>query len=105
MRFGNFLRCPRMLLFERNDMGTVVENTVAAVGSNAAALDRRVGWRSKVADYWTLTKPEVNYINGHQVQNKILLALPKREYAALFAKLKFVSLPIHTVLNQIGKPI
>jgi hypothetical protein len=30
----------------------------------------------------SVTKPEVNYINGHQVQNKILLALPKREYEA-----------------------
>jgi heme o synthase len=49
-----------MLQFEGNDMGTVVENTVGAVGSNAAPLDRHVGWRTKVADYWTLTKPEVN---------------------------------------------
>jgi CRP-like cAMP-binding protein len=52
----------------------------------------------------SVSKP-INHINGQQVQNKILLALPKREYAALFPKLKFVPLPIHTVLNQIGEPI
>jgi CRP-like cAMP-binding protein len=49
--------------------------------------------------------PKKSIINGQQVQNKILLALPKRESAVLFSKLKFVSLPIRTVLNQIGEPI
>jgi CRP-like cAMP-binding protein len=53
----------------------------------------------------SVTKPAVNGINGQQVQNKILLSLPKRERAALFLKLTFVSLPIRTVLNQIGEPI
>jgi CRP-like cAMP-binding protein len=53
----------------------------------------------------SVTKPAVKDINGQQIQNKILLALPKRECAALFSKLKFVSLPVRTVLNQIGEPI
>ena len=44
-------------------------------------------------------------VDGQQVQNKILLALPTRECATLFSKLKFVSLPVRTVLNQIGGPI
>jgi hypothetical protein len=49
--------------------------------------------------------PKKSIINGQQVQNKILLALPKRERVALFSKLKFVSLPIRTMLNQVGEPI
>src|SRR5450631_4145803 len=53
----------------------------------------------------SVIKPAVNGIKEQQVQNKILLALPKRERAVLFSKLKFVSLPIRTVLNQIGKHI
>jgi CRP-like cAMP-binding protein len=53
----------------------------------------------------SVTKPAVNGNIGQQVQNKILLGLPKCEWAALFSKLKFVSLPIRTVLNQIAEPI
>jgi CRP-like cAMP-binding protein len=53
----------------------------------------------------SVIKPAVNGIKGQQVQNKILLALPQRERAVLFSKLKFVPLPIRTVLNQIGKQI
>jgi CRP-like cAMP-binding protein len=52
----------------------------------------------------SVTHP-VGHIKGQQIQNKILLALPKRECVALFSKLKFVALPIRTVLNQIGAPI
>jgi CRP-like cAMP-binding protein len=53
----------------------------------------------------SLRDPKKSIINGQQVQNKILLALPKRERISLFSKLKFVSLPIRTVLNQVGEPI
>jgi CRP-like cAMP-binding protein len=53
----------------------------------------------------SVSKPAVNGNIGQQVQNKILLGLPKREWAALSSKLKLVSLPIHTVLNQIAEPI
>jgi len=40
-------------------MGSVVDNTVAAAGK---PIPRAAGpaWRTKVADYWSLTKPEVN---------------------------------------------
>ena len=50
-------------------------------------------------------KPTVNGVNGHSVHNKILLALPERECAAIFSKLEFVSLPIRTVLNEAGGSI
>ena len=40
-------------------MGSVVENTVVAA-VNPLPHRGVAGWRSKLADYWTLTKPEVN---------------------------------------------
>jgi CRP-like cAMP-binding protein len=44
--------------------------------------------------------------NGkHEVVNKILLGLPRKEYKAVFPRLQWMDLPIHTVLNQAGKPI
>ena len=44
--------------------------------------------------------------NGkHAVANKILLGLPRKEYKAVFARLEWVDLPVHTVLNQVAKPI
>ena len=39
------------------------------------------------------------------VQNPILLGLPKKERDSIVAKLQFVELPNHTVLNEIGQPI
>lgn len=44
-------------------------------------------------------------IDGQSIRNGILLALPSDERAALFSKLEFVSLPVRTVLNEVGKPI
>lgn len=41
-------------------MGSSLESTVVVPPATPLAQDRLVGWRSKVADYWTLTKPEVN---------------------------------------------
>ena len=41
-------------------MGSSLESTVVAGPSTPLAQDQLVGWRGKVADYWTLTKPEVN---------------------------------------------
>jgi CRP-like cAMP-binding protein len=49
-------------------------------------------------------KPDAS-INGHRVHNKILLALPSQERAALFSKLEFVSLPTPTLLNEAGETI
>ncbi len=43
--------------------------------------------------------------DGHPVQNKILLDLPKDEWAALCAKLEFVALPTRTVLGEAGQRI
>jgi protoheme IX farnesyltransferase len=40
-------------------MGSIVDNTVVAAVSPISRASV-VGWRSKIADYWTLTKPEVN---------------------------------------------
>ncbi len=40
-------------------MGSAVDNTIVAAG-NPLPHAGVAGWRSKVADYWTLTKPEVN---------------------------------------------
>ncbi len=51
------------------------------------------------------SKPAVSGINGQQVRNRILLALPSDECAALFSKLEFVSLPVRTVLNEVGEPV
>jgi CRP-like cAMP-binding protein len=51
------------------------------------------------------SKPPVYHPNGRQVHNKILLALPKGECDAIFAKVEFVSLPVRTVLNEAGLPI
>ena len=39
------------------------------------------------------------------VQNAILLDLPRKEYNSLLPRLKFVQLPIRTVLNEIAQPI
>jgi len=41
-------------------MGSSLESTVVVPPATPLAQDRLVGWRSKVADYWSLTKPEVN---------------------------------------------
>ena len=41
-------------------MGRSLESTVVVPPATPLAQDRLVGWRSKVADYWSLTKPEVN---------------------------------------------
>jgi CRP-like cAMP-binding protein len=46
-----------------------------------------------------------NIIGGHRLRNKILLALPDDERAAIFPKLEFVSLPSCTVLTEKGAPI
>ncbi len=46
-----------------------------------------------------------NIIGGHRLRNKILLALPDDERAAIFPKLEFVSLPTLTVLVEKGAPI
>lgn len=43
--------------------------------------------------------------NKPAVANKILLGLPRKEYKAVFPKLEWVDLPVHTVLNQVAKPI
>src|SRR5690348_172570 len=40
-------------------MGSVVDNSVATVANPILRADV-VGWRARVADYWSLTKPEVN---------------------------------------------
>jgi CRP-like cAMP-binding protein len=50
------------------------------------------------------TKPS-NQIDGQPVHNKILLALSNPECAALFSKLKFLPLPVRTVLNEAGETI
>src|SRR5579859_1439470 len=42
------------------NMGSSLESTVVVPPATPLAQDRLVGWRSKVADYWSLTKPEVN---------------------------------------------
>ncbi|HEV2232390.1 MAG TPA: heme o synthase [Terriglobia bacterium] len=41
-------------------MGRSLESTVVVPPATRLAQHRLVGWRSKVADYWSLTKPEVN---------------------------------------------
>ena len=43
--------------------------------------------------------------NKQAVANKILLDLPRKEYKAVFPRLEWVDLPVHTVLNQVAKPI
>ncbi len=52
-----------------------------------------------------IASPASNGVNGQQVHNKILLALPDQERAAVFSKLEFVALPTSTVLNEVGEPI
>jgi CRP-like cAMP-binding protein len=44
-------------------------------------------------------------VNGRQIHNKILLALPNHERTAIFSKLEFVALPTSTVLNEVEEPI
>jgi CRP-like cAMP-binding protein len=54
----------------------------------------------------TASPDGANGTNGkHEVVNKILLGLPRKEYKAVFPRLQWMDLPIHTVLNQAGKPI
>jgi CRP-like cAMP-binding protein len=43
--------------------------------------------------------------NKPVVANKILRKLPRKEYNAVFPRLEWVDLPVHTVLNQEAKPI
>jgi hypothetical protein len=43
--------------------------------------------------------------NGHDVTNEILLKLPKSESEALFPKLEFVRLKLHTLLHEPGEQI
>jgi CRP-like cAMP-binding protein len=43
--------------------------------------------------------------NGQALFNQILLALPSKECEALLSKLEFVSLPVHTILNDAEAPI
>jgi CRP-like cAMP-binding protein len=51
------------------------------------------------------SKPAVSGIHGQPIRNRILLALPSNECAALFSKLEFVSLPVRTVLNEVDEPV
>jgi CRP-like cAMP-binding protein len=43
--------------------------------------------------------------NKHEVANKILLGLPRKEYKTVWPRLEWVDLPVHTVLNDVAKPI
>lgn len=43
--------------------------------------------------------------DGQTVRNKILLSLPPKEYATLFEKLEFTSLPTHSLLAEMEQPI
>lgn len=52
-----------------------------------------------------VAQPPIHRYKGQPVRNKILFALPRDEWAAILAKLEFVSLPTRTVLNEIGEPI
>ncbi len=61
--------------------------------------------RTNVSHSKRTSKSSVYHPNGRQIHNKILLALPKGECDAIFAKLEFVSLPVRTVLNGTGLPI
>ncbi len=53
----------------------------------------------------SVSMPAISGLDGQQVRNTILLALPDNERAALFSKLEFVTLPVRTVLNQVDEPI
>lgn len=44
-------------------------------------------------------------LDGRPIHNKILLALPKSEREEVLAKLEYVSLPLRTILNDVGEPI
>ena len=44
-------------------------------------------------------------VDGREVLNKILLDLPKEEWAVVCAKLEFLDLPTRTMLNEAGLPI
>src|SRR3984893_7544256 len=63
-------------------------------GTSAASRTRRSG-----------VKPGVTAKNGQAVHNKILLALPAREYSAVLEKLEFVSLATHTILHEAEETI
>lgn len=41
-------------------MGSVIENPIASAAVHPRAAAPSVSWRSRCADYWALTKPEVN---------------------------------------------
>jgi CRP-like cAMP-binding protein len=43
--------------------------------------------------------------NGHQIHNKILLALPKAELSSLLANLEYIQLGTPTILNETGERI
>jgi CRP-like cAMP-binding protein len=49
--------------------------------------------------------PSSSSNNKHVVNNKILRKLPRKEYNAVFPRLVWVDLPIHTVLNHEAKSI
>lgn len=49
--------------------------------------------------------PVLHQPGQHETHNSILRSLPTQECDAVFAKLEFVELPIHCVLNEIGEPI
>ena len=53
----------------------------------------------------TSRKPQPQSLDGKTANNSILLALPPEEQKAVFAKLKPVRLPTHTVLNELDEPI
>jgi CRP-like cAMP-binding protein len=44
-------------------------------------------------------------VNGHAVHNSILLALPTEERKAVFSKMDFVEMPVHSLLNEMAEPI
>jgi CRP-like cAMP-binding protein len=52
-----------------------------------------------------VASPAARGVNGRQIHNEILLALPNDECAAIFSKLEFLSLPTSTVLNEVAEPI
>jgi CRP-like cAMP-binding protein len=55
----------------------------------------------------TSLPPEASSNNHKQsaVANKILRKLPRKEYNTVFPRLELMNLPVHTVLNEVTKPV
>ena len=93
------MECLLSILPKRSPSLRSLANQTVTSGRRAVPVSLSPQRRSKSA------KSSRHDVRGNSIENSILLALPNKEFNLLLPKLKFMDLPIHTVLNEMAEPI